>query len=382
MRIVRIVKRRVDSLLHRSSSDAALQSEIEIHVQQLTKEAIAAGMAEAEARAMALREFGPVTQIKENCRDTRGVSWIQDFAQDLLYGVRMLGQSPGFTAVAVVTLALGIGANTAIFSIVDAVLLRSLPYPDPDQLVLMFDVPEKRPDALSGISYRDFTECRDQNRVFSEMAGNAFHDLTLTGAGEPFIVNAAAVTPEIFPLLSAKPLEGRTLLPDDGTRGAAAVAVLSENLWRSRFSSDPGLIGQSIALDMRSFTVVGILPASFRYPEGAPHQDVWISVMQDPLFGPLTSRPGVRLLGVVGRLKPGVSMAKAQAEMNTLSARLAKEFPAEDSGLTIRIQPYRQTEVGNLKPALLILLSAVGLLLLIACANIANLLLSKATSRA
>src|SRR5580693_6717937 len=270
--------------------------------------------------------------------------------QDARYGARLLRKNPGFTAVAVLTLALGIGANTAIFSIVNAVLLRSLPYPDPDQLVLMFNVPLQQPDALSSISYRDFTECRDQNRVFSEMAGNAFHDLTLTGAGEPFIVNAAAVTPEIFPLLNAQPLAGRTLLPDDGAPGAAAVAVLSENLWRSRFSSNPGLIGQSIALDMRSFTVVGILPASFRYPEGAPHQDVWISVMQDPLFGPLTSQPGVRLVGVIGRLKPGVSLAEAQAEMNTLGARLAEEFPAEDSGLTIRIQPYRQVVVGNLKP--------------------------------
>jgi putative ABC transport system permease protein len=293
----------------------------------------------------------------------------------------MLGQSPAFTAIAIITLAIGIGANTAIFSIVDAVLLSPLPYSDPNQLVLMFDIPLDRPEALSGISYRDFTQCRAQSRVFRQMAGNAFHDLTLTGAGEPAIVNTASVTPELFPLLDAKPLLGRTLLPEDGKPGAAAVALLSENLWRSRFGSDPGLIGQSIALDKRSFTVVGILPASFRYPEGAPHQDVWISILQDPLFGPLTSRPGVRLVGVIGRLKPGVSLAKAQAEMNTLGARLAKEFPTEDSGLTIRIQPYRQAVVGNLKPALLILLSAVGMLLLIACANIANLLLSKATSR-
>ena len=381
MRIIRIIRRRVHSLLHDSSADAELQREIEIHIRQLTNEAVAAGMPEVEARAMALREFGPIDRIKEKCRETRHVSWIQDFAQDLRYGVRMVRESPGFAAVAVLTLALGIGSNTAIFSIVDAVLLRSFPYPDPNQLVLMFDVPQKRPDALSGISYRDFTECGEQNHVFSEMAGNTFHDLTLTGAGEPSIVNTADVTPEIFPLLNAKPLAGRTLLPEDGKQGAAAVAVLSENLWRSRFGSNPSLIGQSIALDMRSFTVVGILPASFRYPDGAPRQDVWISVMQDPLFGPLTSQPGVRLLGVIGRLKPGVSLANAQAEMNTLSARLAKEFSAEDAGLTIRIKRYQQVVVANVRPALLILLSAVGLLLLMACANIANLLLSQATSR-
>src|SRR3984957_14483022 len=381
MRTIRIIKRRVDSLLHRSNADAELQREIEIHVEQLTKEAIAAGTTEAEARAMALREFGPVEQIKEKCRDTRRVGWIHDFVQDLRYGARLLRQSPAFTAIAVITLALGIGANTAIFSIVDAVLLRSLPYRDANQLVAMFDVPLNRPDALSAISYRDFTECRTQNHVFSQMAGNTFHDLTLTRAGEPAIVNTADVTPEIFPLLNAKPLLGRTLLPEDGKPGAAAVAVLSENLWRSRFGSNPGLIGQSIALDMRPFTVAGILPASFRYPEGAPRQDVWISVMQDPLFGPLTSQPGVRLLGVIGRLRPGISLAKAQGGMKTLSARLANKFPAEDSGLTIRIQPYREAVAGNLKPALLILLSAVALLLLIACANIANLLLSRATSR-
>jgi putative ABC transport system permease protein len=382
MRTIRILKRRVDSLLHRSRYDAELYREIEMHIQQLTSEGIAAGMTEPEARVMALREFGPVEVTKEDCRETRRVRWIEDLAQDFRYSLRILRESPGFTAVAVLTLALGIGANTAIFSVVDAVLLRSFPYPDPDQLVVMSGVPLERPEALSGISYRDFTEYRDQNRVFSGMAGNAFHDLTLTGAGEPFVVNTADVTPEIFPLLNAKPLAGRTLLLEDGNQGAPAVAVLSENLWRSRFGSDPNLIGRSIALDMRSFTVVGILPASFRYPDGAPRQDAWISIMQDPLFGPLTSQPRVRLLGVIGRLKPGVSLEQAQAGMSTVSARLAKQYADQNSGLTIRIQPYRQVVVGNLKSALLILLSAVILVLLIACANIANLLLSQATSRA
>jgi len=381
MRTIRIIQRRIHSLLKRSNADAELQREIEMHIQQLTNEAMVRGVPENEARVIALREFGRIDSIQEECRDTRRVSWIQNFAQDVRYGVRMLRQAPAFTAIAVGTLALGIGASTAIFSIVDAVLLRSLPYPDPDQIVLLFHVPVNQPDALQGISFRDFTECQAQNRVFSEVAGNAFHDLTLTGAGEPAIVNTADVTPEIFPLLNAKPLLGRTLLPEDGKPGAAAVAVLSEDLWRSRFGANPDLVGRSIALDMRSFTVVGILPATFRYPEFAPHQEVWISVRQDPLFGPRTTQPGVRLLGGIARLKPGVSLTEAQAEMRTLGARLAKEFPVEDSGLTIRLRPYRETVVANLRRALLILLSAVSLLLLIACANIANLLLSKATSR-
>jgi len=302
--------------------------------------------------------------------------------QDARFGARILRKNPGFTAVAVLTLALGIGANTAIFSIVDAVLLRSLPYPDPNQLVLIFDVPVQQPDAVSSISYRDFTLCREQNHVFSEIGGNAFHDLTLTGTDEPSIVNAAAVTPEIFSVLNTKPLGGRTLLPGDGKEGAAPVAVLNEDLWRRRFGSNPALIGQSITLDKRPFTVVGILPASFRYPEFAPRQDVWIPVAQDPLFGPLVSQPGAPLLGGIGRLKPGISLAEAQAEMNILGARFATEFPAQDSGVTLRIQPYRQAVVGNVKSALLILLGAVGLLLLIACANIANLLLSRSISRA
>ncbi len=381
MRTIRIIQRRIHSLLHRSNADAELQREIDLHIRQLTEEAIAAGLTETEARARALREFGPIEQIKETCRDTRRVNWIQNFIQDLQYGGRLLRQSPGFTAIAIITLALGIGANTAIFSIVDAVLLRSLPYENPNQLVLMFNVPLDRPEARSALSYRDFTECRSSNTLFQELAGNAFHDLTLTGAGDPAVVNTADVTPEIFPLLNANPLLGRTLLPDDGKPGAAAVAVVSENLWRSRFGSNPGLVGQSITLDMRSFIVVGILPADFRYPEAAPRQDVWISILQDPLFGPLTAKPSVRSVGVIGRLKPGVSLANAQAEMDTVGARFAREFPGEDSGLTLRLQPYRQTVVGNLKPALLILLCAVGLLLLIACANMANLLLSKATSR-
>src|SRR5690242_21593324 len=186
---------RLRSLFRKQRVENELNDELRFHLEKLIEEIIAKGMSAEEARYAALREFGGIEQMKEECRDSWGVRIVSELGQDIRYGVRQLRRNPGFTAIAVLTLALGIGANAAIFSVVDAVLLRPLPYPHPDQLVLIFDVPLKQSDALSGISYRDFMEIRQQNRMFSEMAGNSFHDLTLTGAGEPSIVNAGDVTP-------------------------------------------------------------------------------------------------------------------------------------------------------------------------------------------
>lgn len=291
----------------------------------------------------------------------------------------MLRKSPGFTAVAVLTLALGIGANTAIFSVVYAVLLRPLPYAQPQQLVF---IAEAAKQGTTGLLYRTFTQLRAQNHVFTEIALFGAHDLVLTGRGEPSEVSTVVVTPQVFSMLEAKPLLGRAFLAEDNKQGAAPVVILSENLWRSQFGADPKIIGSSVSLDKRAFTVAGVMPAGFRFPPLSDSRGIWIPLVQDPVFGSSMERPGGLRLAVWGRLKPEVSFAQAQAEMDTISPELNKEAPVNDSGFTIRLTPAQQVIVGNVKSALLVLLGAVGLVLLIACANIANLLLLRATSRA
>ncbi len=370
------------SLFQREQVDRELTEELTAYFEMAAEEKMKQGMSRKEAVRTVRLERGSLEVAKEVVRCAGRESFLETCWQDLLFGLRTLGKSPGFTAVILLTLALGIGANVAIFSIVRPILLRPLPYANPDQLVV---VPEARLEAgisRAGMSFPAFTELRDHNRVFSGIASLSGHALVLTGSGEPSEVSTVVVTSELFSVLAAGPLLGRVFVAADGKRGAAPVVVLSERLWRDRFGADPAIVGRSITLEMRPYTVIGVMPASFHTPFLNQANQVWIPLVQDPLFSGWMTKPPQEhwMNAVIARVRPGVSSTQVKAELDTISARLARELPAK-RGFTMRIEPLQRTITGGVKLPLLLLLSAACLVLLIACANVANLLLSRATSR-
>ena len=295
--------------------------------------------------------------------------------QDLRYGLRMLAKNPGFTTVAVLTLALGIGANTAVFSVVNGVLLRPLSYPEPDRLMMIHETSPQF-DQMS-VTYPNFQDWQRENRSFESIGAYRNDDFNFTGSGEAERVQGEMVSAEFFPVLGVKAEFGRAFSVQEDRLGVAGLAVLSHGFWKRRFAANPSVLGTSLALNGKSYNVVGVLPPTFRFRDQA---DVYVPVGQwdDPLFRDRLNHAG---LHVLGRLKPRVTLQQAQADMTAIARALAQEYPKTNATQGCVVVPMRDDMIGNVRRTLFLLLGAVGFVLLIACANVASLLLARSTAR-
>src|ERR671920_317801 len=305
---------------------------------------------------------------------------------DIRYGLRMLWKNPGFTLVVVLTLALGIGANTAIFSVVDAVLLRPLPFPHPEQLVVVRDDLTGRQMENVGMSVPELKDLQQGADVFEEVAGVWPVDANLTGSDRPERVELLAVSPNYFTLLGASARLGRVFGPEDRAEGFAEGVVISDGLWRRLFGADPNVLGRRVYADTDAYTIIGVMPPGFRHPAQTVRNDVDMWANAGFVGNPFNNPPrNIRMLpGAIARVKPGVSVEQAQSQIDSLVSRLRGQFPAEypaEGGWTVRLLPVHENLVGNARTTLLVLLGAVGLVLLIGCVNIANLLLARSSAR-
>ncbi|MDQ6911999.1 MAG: ABC transporter permease [Verrucomicrobiota bacterium] len=298
---------------------------------------------------------------------------------DFKYALRMLLKTPAFTFIAVLTLALGIGANSAIFSIIDTVLLRPLPFHHPEQLVMIYGSSNREPSSKQTGSFPDFFDYRDQSQSFSAMAVYAGAGSVLTGVGEAQELAGVAASGEIFSVLGVSPMLGRGFTPEEGKAGKPNVVLLGHALWQRAFASDPQIVGRQVTMASRTYTVLGVMPPTWKFPVGAGAADFIMPL--EPLVATEVARRGSHFLRVIGRLKPGVAVKQAEAEMKPLAARLARQHPDTNTDRSLMLVPLLEDLVGDVRPALLVLLGAVALVLLIACANVANLLLARAAAR-
>lgn len=375
-------------LLHRREFDADLEEEMRLHLELRRQENVDAAMSTDEARYAASRRFGNATYLREESHFAWGWQWLENAAQDLRYAVRALRESPAFSAVAILTIAFGIGATTAIFSVVDATLLHPLPYPAPEQLVTI-------QDDLPGVGARDVglsqPELQDLQRsgIFDYVSPAWFDENNLTGASHPARVRILIVAPNYFALLGVPPRLGRTFNPNDSSPGLLDEVVISDGLWKRSFAADPHILGKTIRMDTDVYRIVGVMPPGFDSP-GRTAQERNIEIWPASSFygQPLLDHPqraGRNLPTAIARLKPGLTLAAAQSRLDSLVAALRKEYPQDypaQQAWTVRLIPLQERLVGNVRNSLILLFAAVALVLLIVCVNVANLLLARASSRA
>jgi putative ABC transport system permease protein len=376
MRWVQNISNWLRSLLRRNTVEQELGSELRFHIERQVEENLAAGMSAQEARRAAVLEFGGIEQVKEDCRDTRRVNYFENLLNDVRYGLRMLRKSPSFTFFAAAVLALGIAANSAIFSIADNVLVRPLPYRDTNRLVMVwedasaYDFPKNTP------APGNFNDWKSRNQVFEDVAAIANASLNLTGDGNPEDLIGKRVTANLFSVLGVTPALGRDFRADDDLSGSPHVAILSYGLWLRRFGGDPHVVGKEITLNFEKCTVVGVMKRGVQFPDR--ETELWVPTRFTT--GQLTNH-GNHFLQVVARLKPGVSLKTANANLAIIAAQLEKENPESNAKVGAFAVPLREELAGDVRPAILMLVGAVCFVLLIACANVANLLLSRATGR-
>jgi len=374
MRRLRGSLRRFLGLLGWRRADSDVAVELESYLAMHADENQRGGLSPDEARRQALIRVGSLEQAKQMYREQQSLPFIENLFQDVRYGLRMLTKNPGFTTIAVLTLALGIGANSAIFSIVNAVLLRPLPYQDPARLVTVFS--SGPTNKHFGASPPDFRSLREHNHTFQSLSGFFNADFNLTGAGRPVRVNAAVVSAEYFTTLGVSPMLGRAFLPSEEKWGSHRVVVVSEAFWRNSLNADPNFSGQTLNLDGEPYQVIGVMPASFYVP--ASRMVMWLPMAWKPKDN--YDSHNNYFLNMVGRLKPSVTEAQAKADLNAITLAIAQQFP-ENKGIGADLQALDEALVGAARPALLILLGATALVLLIACVNLANLLLARVWGR-
>jgi predicted permease len=369
---------RLRSLLRKDAVDTELHRELAFHFDELVAEKIEEGLSPSEARQAAHRALGNIAALEESCRDQRRITWIHDLRQDVVYGLRVLRKYPGFTLTAAGSLALGIGANAAVLGAFDALILQGLPVRHADRLVAIQRVPLENSSQPVGNSLPDFAAFRDRSRAFElidasiRWAGNVAADAPDT---PPERTLGQLVTPSWLSTLGIEPLMGRVFTDAESQPYAPEpVIVLSHAFWQRRFGADAAILNKQIRVAGVTRTIIGVMPADFRYQ--APDVDYWM-----PLYVGSQPDPGARLFGVRARLKPGVSLAQAQAELDVIATQLAAESPGQNKGWGVRVRPLNEILFGWTRRPLLTLQAAVALVLLISCANVAALLLSRASVR-